>query len=147
MLAIHDSRLRGTLHARADELSVDSTRQWGAMSVDQMLWHLNASLDLGIGRLRAVPMQMPLPRAVIRTVALYFPWPRGRVQAAPELRARGAFDLAEERARFHVLVEEFASRPLDIEWQPHPMLGQLDGAGWTRLQAKHVDHHFRQFGV
>lgn len=147
MHAVHDPDFRRDIRARADSLTSASARRWGTMTVDQMLWHLNASFGLGLGKVRAAGMTSPMPRAIMRPVALYLPWPKGKVAAVPETRASGPHDLAEERQRFHVLVEEFASRPLHFNWLPHPMLGRLSGPAWSRLLAKHVDHHFRQFGV
>lgn len=147
MLAVHDPDFRGTIRTRVVRLSAASVPQWGTMSVDQMLWHVNQSLGLGLGKVRAAPRKGPMPAVVMRPVALYMPWPKGKIEALPEIQAHERYDLAEQRQRFHELVEEFAARPLHFNWLPHPMLGRLSGPAWSRFQAKHVEHHFRQFGV
>ncbi len=147
MLSIHDAECRESLLARIDALTTDSTRRWGKMTVDQMLWHLNASLSLGLGKLQADMMRLPLPRAVLKFGALYLPFPRGRVQAIPVTVARQRYDLQTERGRVHALAEEFARVPLDAPWPDHPIVGTLSGRGWSRLQAKHAEYHLTQFGA
>ncbi len=147
MLSLHDAECRESLLVRVDALTTDSTRRWGKMTVDQMLWHLNASLSIGLGKLQAEVMRLPLPRAVLKFGALYLPFPRGRVQAIPETIASRRYDLDEERQRFHSLAAEFAAVPLDAPWRDHPIVGGLSGRGWSRLQAKHADYHLVQFSA
>ncbi len=117
------------------------------MTVDQMLWHLNASLSLGLRKLEADPMRVPIPRPVAKFFGLYLPFPRGRLEAIPVTVARQRYDLQTERGRFHALAEEFARVPLDAPWPDHPIVGALSGRGWSRLQAKHAEYHLTQFGV
>ena len=147
MFAIHDTKVKKSLHSRADSLRAGTAGLWGNMSLDQMLWHVNGALSMGLGKLRTVPVKSPIPKVLIRPMALYAPWPKGKARTVPELRATGQYDIDDERQRFHVLVDEFADRPLHFSWLDHPILGRLNGPQWSRLEAKHVDHHFRQFGV
>lgn len=147
MLSVHDADFRRSLRARADSLRPDSGRQWGRMTVDQMAWHVNAALTLSLGTLAAARATPPLPPALLLRMVLYLPWPKGRAPALPELIANGGYDPEAERQRFHVLIEEMAATPLDSAWIAHPGLGPMRGAQWSRLMAKHTNHHFTQFGV
>ena len=147
MSSIHDSEYCTALRARVDKLESNSQHLWGEMSVDQMLWHLNGSMSLGLGKLRAAPMKPPLPRPLMIPFALYMPFPKGKAQTLPELRATSGYDFNAERVRFHTLIEEFALKPLHFNWLDHPLFGHLSGPAWSRISARHVDHHLRQFGV
>ena len=147
MLSVHDADFRRSLRARADALRSDSPRHWGRMTVDQMAWHVNSALTLALGTLSAAPAKPPIPPALLRPMALYLPWPKGKAPALPELIANDSYDLEAERQRFHVLIEELAGKPLDSTWLPHPSLGRMSGTQWSRLMAKHSDYHFKQFGV
>lgn len=147
MLSIHDSDYCAALRARVDKLTPDAPRQWGVMNASQMVWHLNASLAIGLGKLRATPMSAPLPRALLTPLVLYLPFPKGKANAIPETIAPAECSLDTERARFHQLVEEFSLKPLHMSWLDHPILGPLSGPSWSRLQAKHADYHLRQFAV
>ena len=147
MSSIHDSEYCSALRARVDKLESNSQHQWGEMRVDQMLWHLNGALSLGLGKLRAAPMKQPIPLALMRPMALYLPIPKGKAKTLPELLATGKYDFNAERVRFHTLIEEFAVKPLHFNWLDHPMFGHLSGPAWSRIAARHIDHHLRQFGV
>jgi hypothetical protein len=147
MVSIHDSDCCSALRARVDKLSTDSPHQWGVMSSAQMLWHLNASMSIGLGKIRAQQVKPPLPLAILRPMALMLPFPKGRAKAIPETVAPEAVDFEAERGRFHDLIEEFSLKPLHFNWLEHPVLGHLSGPSWSRLMAKHTDYHLRQFGV
>jgi hypothetical protein len=87
---------------------------------------------------------MPLP--LLRFVLLYMPWPK----SAPTNRgavATGEHDFEVERERCRVLIGRFAGRPLNGAWPVDPSFGAVSGKFASRLQAKHLDHHFRQFSV
>jgi hypothetical protein len=45
MPLLHDSAVHASLLKRLDDLRPDSRGRWGRMSVDQMLWHVNAALE------------------------------------------------------------------------------------------------------
>lgn len=147
MLSVHDVDFRRSLRTRADSLRSDSPRRWGRMTVDQMAWHVNSALTLAVGTLSAARAKPPLPPALLRPIALYLPWPKGKAPALPELIANDTYDLEAERQRFHVLIEELAAKSLASTWLAHPSLGPMSGSQWSRLMAKHTDYHFRQFGV
>src|SRR5689334_16695597 len=89
MSSIHNSEYCTALRARVDKLEPDTPHVWGEMSVDQMLWHLNGSLSLGLGKLRAAPRKPPLPRPLMIPFALYMPFPKGKAETLPELHASG----------------------------------------------------------
>jgi hypothetical protein len=39
------------------------------------------------------------------------------------------------------------NRPVDGEWPDDPSFGRVSGKFASKLHAKHLDHHFRQFGA
>jgi hypothetical protein len=117
------------------------------MSVDQMLWHLSAACENALGLRAATPMKMPLPRPFIRFVALNMPWPKGSAPTARELVAKGTYDFEYERKRTLQLLDEIASRGLEATWPESAAFGRMSGRDWSRLMAKHFDHHLRQFSA
>jgi hypothetical protein len=146
MPLIHDSAVQSSLVSRLDRLDRNATPRWGRMSVDQMLWHVNEALLFALGRVQPEPGRPPLPRALVKFVVLNLPWPKG----APTNRrfvASGPYDFDGERARCRELIVELGRRPLDEMHTTHPAFGRMSGRDQSRLQAKHLDHHLRQFGV
>ncbi len=146
MLSLHDPARRAALESRIRALTPDSARQWGRMTPDQMLRHINQALDINLGRIPVKIMFLPMPRAWVRYFALNFQWPKGS-PTAPEMLARERYDFAAEQARCLAAVAETAAKPLASEWGLHPAFGKLSGEHATTLGAKHLDYHLRQFGV
>jgi len=146
MPTLHDEGYRLQIIKRIRSLRRDSPRRWGRMSADQMLWHVNGGLSMALGQMDIRPQKTPLPRPVMRLVALSLPWPKG-LPTMPMFVASGSYDFESERGRCFQLIEQMRAKPLDEDWPRHPLLGQLSGRDASRLQAKHLDHHLKQFGV
>ena len=53
----------------------------------------------------------------------------------------------DEHRRCLALIDEFTSRPIDGPWPVSDTLGRMSGRDWSRLEAKHLDHHLRQFSL
>jgi hypothetical protein len=142
---LHDPEFRTSIEARLNALGPDSPRQWGRMTVDQMLWHVNQFLRASVGEGSLPSQKSPIPLPLLRFILLYMPWPK----SAPTNRGavpKGDYDFEVERARCTELIDRFASRPLDGAWPVDPSFGTVSGKFASKLQAKHLDHHFRQFG-
>jgi hypothetical protein len=146
MPMLHDEAYCSQIVSRIGRLRRDTPRRWGKMSADQMLWHVNGGLSMALGQMHVPPQKLPVPRAIMRLVALNLPWPKGW-PTMPMFVASGSYDFESERARCLELIEQVRAKPLEANWPRHPLLGQLSGRDASRLQAKHLDHHLRQFGV
>jgi hypothetical protein len=112
--------------------------------VDQMLWHVNQFLAASIGEATLARQKSPIPAPIMRFFLIHMPWPR----SAPTNKAAvasGTYDLEAERARCKELIAKFVRRPVDGDWPEDPSFGRVDGTFASKLHAKHLDHHFRQF--
>ena len=143
---LHDPAFRTSVETRLNALRPDAVRRWGTMTPDQMLWHVNQFLESALGEGSLPAQKSPLPQPIMRFMLLYMPWPK----SAPT--NRGAVTLVQhdfevERARCQVLIDRFVNRPLDGAWPVDPTFGAVSGRFASKLQAKHLDHHFRQFGA
>ncbi|HKY20952.1 MAG TPA: DUF1569 domain-containing protein [Vicinamibacterales bacterium] len=146
MRALHDAGYKTELERRLRSLRADSQRRWGKMSVGQMLWHVNEAMASALGHVQLPPAKSPLPGPLMRFIVIKIPWPKG-APTLPTWMPDKDYDFASERDRCLRLVDEFAARRLEGEWPPSPVLGRLSGKQVTRLYAKHLDHHLKQFGV
>jgi len=146
MKMLHDPFYRAGLKKRLAALRPYSPRKWGTLSVDQMLWHVNTTLQLHLGEITAPRERNPLPRSVMKFFVLNLPWPRGAPTLAT-LVAKQQYDFAHECQRCLQLIDKFISKRLDDEWPENPIFGKVTGTDLSRLQIKHLDHHLRQFGV
>jgi hypothetical protein len=146
MRVLHDPVVRSDIEQRLKKLQPTATPQWGRMSVNQMLWHVNEGMLVGMGDRPLTKKFVPVPRAFIKHAVLNWPWMKG-APTNPTLVARGPYDFNEERARCLALLQSFVLRPMTATWPEHPAFGRMTGEEQSRLQAKHLDHHLRQFGV
>lgn len=116
------------------------------MTSDQMLWHVNQFLMFALGDGSFERQKSPIPLPLLRFGLLYLPWPKG-APTHPAAIATREHDFEAERERCFALIERFVSRPVDGPWADDPAFGQVTGKFASRLQAKHLDHHLRQFGA
>jgi hypothetical protein len=144
MPMLHDPTVRSAIEARLDAIRADSPRRWGRMSVDQMLWHVNQFLSASLGEGTLATQKGRIPAPIMKFFLIYMPWPK----SAPTNKSAVAnceHDLEIERARCKELIAKFVSRPVNAKWPDDPSFGPVSGKFASRLQAKHLDHHFRQF--
>ncbi len=150
MRTLADERDRAELLFRLRALRPDSARRWGRMTVHQMVCHLADHFRMALGQRPVATTRVPVPRGLVKWVALYapLPWPRG-IPTAPETDQRRlgtrpvefAADLAEAVA----LLERVAGA--ELERRAHTVFGTMTAADWQRWAWLHTDHHLRQFGA
>jgi hypothetical protein len=115
------------------------------MSIDQMLWHVNVSMREAVGDYQPQIKPPPIPRWLLRWAVLSVPWGRG-ARTREDMHAVSAHDFAEQKAECLALIERIVGRPLEAQWPDSVSMGHMTGRHWSRLTAKHLDHHLRQFG-
>ena len=149
MQTIHHSEAYQRLVQRIEMLSSSATRNWGSMSIEEMLWHLRSQLEMALGkRSTHTNIRSYLRLPLFRWLAIYLiPWPKGAA-TAPEMhikKANPALYSFEEEKR--MLLTNLQDARDAEELHPHPLFGKLSKQDWGRLIWKHIDHHLRQFGA
>ena len=150
MNTIFDQAARDGFLARLANLTPDTPRRWGRFTAPRMVAHVNDSMRMALGELSVAPKKSPLRTAFLRWLVIHvLPFPRS-APTAPELLVRGndgAVRLDAERATFSELLAKLASREGSTAWPEHPAFGTMTGKDWGTLGYKHVNHHFKQFGI
>jgi hypothetical protein len=138
---------------RLRALRQDSVGRWGRMSAHQMVCHLSDGYRLLTGERTTQLAATPLPRLMMRWIALYAPirWPAG-ILTTPELDqdfggTRPADFDADVAELEKLLREVVADRRGRFAGHLHPMFGRMSESAWLRWAYLHADHHLRQFGV
>ncbi len=134
--------------SRLDQLTEDSQRQWGKMSVGQMAWHCQVPLKVAVkNKPNSGKNGNPLVRWFFKK-SLYNdkPWRKG-LPTSPIAKATEEKDFQSEIANLKALVQACYETRNREEWQPHPLFGHLTPDQWGMMEFKHLDHHLRQFGV
>jgi hypothetical protein len=135
---------------RIKKLTPTAKAQWGKMQVHQMLAHAQQPLKVAFGEAK--------PKRAFISLLLggYFkkkiignekPFPKQLpTDKTFVIKHHPAFE--EEKTRLIEMVKRFIEKGHEaITKGPHPFFGKMTVEEWDRLQAKHLDHHLRQFGV
>ena len=146
MPTVHDEGYRSALQSRIQSLRPDSPRRWGKMTPDQMLWHVNVGLSVALGETTIPDGRPPLPRPIMKFLVLNLPWVKG-APTSPIFLAKSQYDFEAERTRCLQLLGRLANQPLDGAPVMHPIFGNMSRTDVSRLHAKHLDHHLKQFGA
>ena len=150
MKSVFDRADVAELTARINTLTPSTTPQWGKMSVDQMLAHVNVAYEM------VYEDRHPKPSWLIRFALKVFvkakvvgptPYPRNS-PTAPIFRMSGTKEFALERQRLIAFIERVQhDGARTFEDKESPSFGPLTAAEWNVLFYKHLDHHLTQFGV
>jgi hypothetical protein len=135
---------------RTAKLRPDSERQWGKMSVAQMLAHCSAAIEMAEGKV--TPPRILLGRLLgpLAKKSLIVNGEPMRRNAMTEKSAlvTDERDFMVERQRLRESIDCFASGgPGICTTHPHFFFGPLTPVEWAVLMYQHLDHHLRQFGV
>jgi len=127
-----------------------STRQWGRMSVHQMICHLSDSFLAVTGQRHASSASGPLQRTVVKWIALYAPlkWPhaiRTRPEVDQEAGGTRPSDFAADIRQLEALLELITTQTTCFHGQQHPIFGPMSESAFLRWAYLHMDHHLRQF--
>jgi hypothetical protein len=139
--------VQSDFRARLERLTAASGRQWGTMDAAQMLAHCTAAMRMVLGELPVKGVLMGLIGWMFKKVIFEEKPFRKNVPTAPEFTCTERLDFAMEKERFLAAFGRLAQGPAAIRCHRHPFFGTLTGEEWGLLTCKHLDHHFRQFGV
>ena len=151
MLLLAKPSVRAVLLARLGRLTPSSRARWGALDASRLLCHLADSLHVALGELDAGPLVPGFAAtAVGRWLAISspLPWPKGiRVPEGFFLTPAEAGAFERDRVVLRDLIGRFAEPGRIARWGVSPAFGALSATQWSRLCARHLDHHLRQFGL
>lgn len=134
---------------RINNLSANSARIWGKMSVDQMLAHCSKTLTVPnsdkdykqslIGKIMG---------GFVKKQA-YNDTPMGRnLPTAKEFKITDPQVFENEKlSLLHSVEKLFAKGQNAVDNKMHIFFGRLTGEEWGKSTYKHIDHHLKQFGV
>ncbi len=138
---------RQEITRRLHKLTPDSRARWGKMNASQMVAHLNNSLRMAAGELATSPRNLAIRYPPLKQMIIYWlPFPKG-VPTAPELLSGDTTDWVSATTALRQRVSGFATRDPGQPWPLHPAFGKLTSRSWWVLGYRHIDHHFKQFGV
>jgi len=142
----HEDALEDLL-SRAGRLQPDAPAQWGRLNCSRMLAHVTDGLRMANGELQVASKYGLLKFPPLRHLIIHWlPFPKG-APTAPELLERAPGEWQSEISQLKDALAKFAANKEQTNWPEHPAFGKLSAKDWGVLVYRHVDHHFKQFGV
>ena len=144
---------RGNANAFLNKLTEDTKAQWGIMSPQHMVEHLAYVFDIATEKIE-VPIHTPEEHLEKYQDSLYNYRPMPVEYKHPLLKQDKTEDLryenlAEAKA---ALLEAWDNFEAYFKENPgistnHVTFGKLDKDLWDLMNRKHLNHHFKQFGL
>ena len=136
---------------RINNLTPETQRKWGKMSVDQVLAHLNVAYDLTF-----TSEKFPKPSFIAKFLLSRFVKPKitNEIPYKQSLPTSPTFIIADERN-----FEEEKTKLIGniqrvqqlgreaFEGKENINFGKMTAQCWNNMFAKHLNHHLEQFGV
>ena len=143
---LHNPDVKSAIKRRIDALEPATRPQWGRMTADQMLWHVNVSMREAVGDYHPNVKPLPVPKWLLRWAVIHVPWGRG-AQTRSDMYAVSAYDFHAQKTECLALIDRIVAVPLTATWPMSASMGPMTGKHWSQLTAKHLNHHLRQFGA
>ncbi len=148
MKTFFDKNAQDELNQRFSKLNEKSESQWGKMSAAQMLAHCTVAMQTPVGDIQVKgPWGLSLIGRMFKGMLVSDKPFSKNSPTAKEFLMRDPRDFAAESDRFQKAFQKLAQGPSLITCHKHPFFGNMSTDDWGHLMYKHLDHHFRQFGV
>jgi len=139
----------GAILTRIEKLTPSAQKQWGKMTVNQMLAHCNTSLETAMGLNNPEKLGF-IARLFGKLLKPKFfseaPYPKNSATDKSYI-IKGNPDFETEKAKLIRQIKAFSEGgPAKCTKQPQVFFGKLSPEEWALMQWKHFDHHLRQFG-
>lgn len=148
---IFDAKVAQNYINRINQLTPESQRGWGTMSVDQMLAHLNVAYETVYE-----PKKHKRPGMIAKFFLKNFvkdktvkeiPY-RQNLPTAPMFKIVGSRDFQDEKRRLIGFIQKTQQLGRDaFHGKESHSFGKLTAQEWNNMFAKHLNHHLAQFGV
>jgi Protein of unknown function (DUF1569) len=134
---------------RVESIQSDSPRQWGKMTVAQMLEHAARTLEIAAGKKELKQAFLGKMIGWIFWKGFVGPKPFQRnVPSLPDFVVQGEPDFGATKEKLKTLLGEFhALDEQGCDRNIHGFFGRMTSEEWGVTQYKHMEHHLRQFGA
>lgn len=138
------------LVSRINNLTPETTPQWGIMTVDQMLAHVNVAYDMSFTDMYPKPnflMKWVLKKWVKDGVVNETPYPKNS-KTAPQFIIKDRRDFEGEKKKLVDYIWKVQKMGKNaFEGREAHSFGAMTAQEWNNMFYKHLDHHLTQFGV
>ncbi len=149
MKSLQDTATIEEFRTRIDKLRPDSQRQWGKMTVSQMMAHCSNALEINFSHQTGKQSFMGkiFGKMALNSVLSDKPFKKD-LPTAPGFKVVDAKEFNTEKQRILGLLQKLSVADMnELAEKKHPFFGMMTADDWNSLISKHLDHHLRQFGA
>lgn len=136
-----------------EKLNATDQAKWGLMTAHHMVEHIGLVIATSCGKI-VVPPQYPADsqaRKKSRFIGKAIPFPRNiKLDALPKtaapLRTASIEEAKQQLLKIVGTFHEYYEQNPD-GLAHHPVFGDMNYEEWTDFHARHIEHHFIQFGL
>lgn len=149
--SVFETSVLDELKRRIHSITANTQPQWGTMSADQVMAHLNVTYEY-----LYEPGQFKAPNAIMKFFLKTFvksavcgskPYPKGS-RTAPDFIKSDSYQFEAERDRLIAFLDRVQrDGAASFEGKESHSFGKLTADEWNTMFYKHLDHHLKQFGA
>ena len=135
---------------RVNSITPQSVRQWGTMTPDQMLHHLNLATGSALGYFDLPDESYLMSRTVSKWLLIDFlsEQPKGLLLPLTfKIQPTEHFNFEYEKKLLLEIINKACNSKSTAKWGPHPLFGKMNDNEWGRLYTTHIDYHLKQFSA
>jgi len=128
-------------------IAKESEKQWGQMSIEEMLAHCITQLRMALGEVTSQPQGSFVMRTAVGKWLAFsdIPWPKGSNTPIEMNVEKSSIQIKPIEREKEELVHYLNLTRNSSQLRPHPFFGTLNQKEWGQLIYKHLDHHLKQF--
>jgi hypothetical protein len=150
MNTIYQSETKNKTIERLSNLKSDQKGLWGKMNVSEMLAHVSDGFRTPLEDRKPTPNGNFLMHSLGKFMVMNMPFPKNAAthpETDPQNKGTKPESFEKEKQKLITILDRFQQSKNGTLAKTHPTLGKLSHEQWGKLMTKHVDHHFRQFGI
>lgn len=135
---------------RIHKLTPDTQRQWGKMTVSQMLAHCSVTYEMIYENIHPKPkgFQKFILRAFVKPIVTNEKPYKQNNPTAPSFIIKDDKDFQKEQNRLVDYIQRTQQLgAAHFEQKESNSFGKLSSSQWNNMFYKHLNHHLTQFGV
>jgi len=147
MKSFFEEGVYNEISLRLSKLNKDTSATWGKMNAGQMLHHCQMPLNIILEKKDYGVKPNWLINLLFKKSMYSDKLWKKNLPTAKGFAIKDEKDFETEKKAITDLINELNAQRNHNDWKPHPAFGAMTKEQWGKMQYKHLDHHFRQFGV
>ena len=148
--SVFDPKTTEETFNRLEKISYVSKPHWGKMNSAQMLAHLNVAYDLAYDKIQSPTnfFTKILLKLLVKPIVTNEKPYKKNSHTAPIFIITNEHDFEKEKSIFIDNVKKTEANGVPFfDGKISSSFGKMTAREWSNQFYKHIDHHFRQFGV